>query len=162
MSVGNVFDPSLAEHPLRTLPVEEIVDLLHVSHWPERVNDYHHAMQAGERFPPVAIVCIARRAFLADGHKRFHAYLQLQPTEIIVQVWPLRRWMADQLGQLKRSVQRWGMAARNLGQPNRHPETAAVVSQAVRHWKRILRSLLARPRAVVSGTEDGNTRRLDR
>lgn len=138
------FDPSLAEHPLRTLRVDEVIDFLHVSHWPDRVNEYRRAMQAGARFPPIAVVYLAGRPFLADGHKRFHAYRGLGAGEVIVQVWPFRRWLADQYGQLRRSAKRWRVALGDLRRPERRHLATAALSQSVDHWKRILRSLTKR------------------
>lgn len=142
--IQNVFEPSFAEHPLRTLRIDDVIDLLHVSHWPQRVDEYRNAMRAGERFPPVAVVYFAGRPFLADGHKRFQAYRGLGATEIAVQVWPLRRWLADQSDQLRRSLRRWANAAGGLLDPARRPQSVDALSQIVDHWKRIWRSLATR------------------
>lgn len=159
---GNVFDPSLAEHPLRTVRVDDVIDLLHVSHWPERVSEYHHAMQAGHRFPPIAIVYLGGRPFLADGHKRFQAYLRLQRTDIVVQVWPLQRWLADQYGQLRRSLSRWSIAVRGLRDPTRRQILVVAAAQSTDHWKRILRSLTKRRSGIAGGKTGGETRQLGR
>src|SRR5262245_49152445 len=98
------FDVARAAYPVRVLPPHRVVDLLPVSHAPERIAEYRLAMQRGERFPPIAVVRCGGRYLIADGHKRFSAYRQLTDADIAVEVWTWRRWLRDQAGQLVRKT----------------------------------------------------------
>ena len=107
------FDTSLARSPTRALPVSAVIDLLHVTHAPERIAEFREAMQRGESFPPVSVVRLAGRFFLADGHKRFSAYRSLPVRDIRVEVWSTRRWLHDQWRQLAcKTAQQVRLAAR--------------------------------------------------
>jgi hypothetical protein len=98
------FDPRLAEHEMLTVRVDEVIDPLEVTHARERIDEYRRAMQSGARFPPISVVRLAGRLFVADGHKRYQAYRALGHDQMEVEVWPKRRWLADQLGQLRRAT----------------------------------------------------------
>ncbi len=138
------FDAAGAQGPTRVLRVQEIVDLLPISHAPERIEEYRLAMQRGDRFPPIAVVRCGRRFFIADGHKRFSAYLELQRDEIVVEIWPPRRWLRDQWQQF---VSKTRQQVRVLGRGGRTPqarrEAARLLWDTVGHWRRIWRSLRA-------------------
>jgi len=136
------FDPALAAHPTRRLPLSEVVDLLDLTHAPEVVARYRERMAAGDLFPPVAVVRMAGRFLLADGHKRLAAYRGLGAEDVVVEVWPLRRWLRDQAGQ----------AARNAGKNRRivsgllrgEGEALELARGTARHWKRVVLSLARR------------------
>jgi hypothetical protein len=136
------FDPALAAHPTRRLPLTDVVDLLDLTHAPDVVARYRERMAAGDLFPPVAVVRMAGRFLLADGHKRLAAYRGLGVSEIVVEVWPLRRWLQDQAGQ----------AARNAGKNRRilvglvrgEGEALDLARGTARHWKRVVLSLARR------------------
>jgi hypothetical protein len=138
------FDGSLASasSSLLVLDIDEVVDLLHVSHAPERIAEYEAAMLAGTRFPPVSVVRLLGRFYLADGHKRFSAYRALGGERIPVELWTVRRWLGDQARQL-------GAKTRSqLSILLRSPFDAGARSRARRlfwdslgHWRRIAVSL---------------------
>ena len=139
------FDPSLATAATRTLPIDAVVDLLHVTHAPERIATYREAMRRGERFPPIAVVCIAGRFLIADGHKRFSAYRSLPVSEIVVEVWTLRRWLRDQGRQfLHKTRQQWHVLSRGVVDRHARPQVARLFWDTVGHWKRLGRSLTRR------------------
>jgi hypothetical protein len=136
------FDASHAEFPTRALPCREVIDLIPLSHAPERVQLYRDQMEQGDRFPPISVIRLFGRYLVADGHKRFAAYRQLGEAEILVEIWPYRRWLRDQ----------WQQARRN-GRKNRRIIAASVTSpgEAWRllqttlvHWRRVAMSLAAR------------------
>src|SRR5262245_53290499 len=69
-----VFDASLAEYPTRVLRCDEVVDLIPLSHAPDRIAQYRDEMRQGNRFPPISVIRLVGRYLVADGHKRFAAY----------------------------------------------------------------------------------------
>ena len=89
------FDSSAAELPTRVVPIGDVIDLLPIPHAPEVVERYREDMLAQRRFPPVSVLPVGRWLLLADGHKRLTAYRSLSPSTILVEVWTLRRWLAD-------------------------------------------------------------------
>jgi hypothetical protein len=139
------FDPALADCDVATLPLDRVIDLLDTSldiHAPDRIAHYRDRMAAGERFPPIAVVRLLGRYLVADGHKRLAAYRSLGPVDIVVEVWPLRRWARDQ----------WRQAVAN-GRKNRtilvmgvrDPRSASrLLLTTLRHWKRVVTSLALR------------------
>jgi hypothetical protein len=136
------FDPHLAEHETRTVRVDEVMDLLEVTHAPDVIEAYRRAMRAGDRFPPICVVRLAGRLFIADGHKRFQAFCALGGEEITVELWPKRRWLADQWGQLRRKTRAQGSLLIRM------PRDAAARAAARRlfwdtvgHWGRVVLSL---------------------
>jgi hypothetical protein len=136
------FDPTLATAATRTLPIDAVVDLLHVTHAPERIATYRAAMRRGDRFPPIAVVCIAGRFFIADGHKRFSAYRSLPVSEIVVEVWTLRRWLRDQGRQfVHKTRQQWRILSRSVVDRHARAQAARLFWDTVGHWKRVGLSL---------------------
>ena len=136
------FDTARTAAPLLVLDLAEVVDLLHVSHAPERIAEYKEAMRGGARFPPVAVVRLFGRFYLADGHKRFSAFRDLGGERFPVEVWGVRRWLGDQAGQLARKTRS------QVAVIARTPFDAAARSRARRmfwdsigHWRRIALSL---------------------
>src|SRR5262249_17879356 len=103
---STAFDPKLAKSPTRVLPLDQVIDLLSVTHAPERVEEYRQAMLRGDRFPPVSVVKLAGRYFVADGHKRLCAYKTLGGGELVVEVWSIPRWLGDQQRQLSNNLRR--------------------------------------------------------
>ena len=135
------FDAARAEHPTRVLRVAQVVDLLPVSHAPERIEQYRAAMRRGERFPPIAVVRCGQRFLIADGHKRFSAYVHLRRDDIVVEVWPLRRWLRDQGQQLARKTrQQLGLLCCSWRDPHARREAARLWWDTVGHWRRLWRS----------------------
>jgi ATP-binding cassette, subfamily B, bacterial MsbA len=148
------FDPALATSRTLILPIHAVIDLLLPTHAPDRIAEYREAMRRGERFPPIAVVRVAGRYLVADGHKRLSAYRSLPVTEIVVELWSFRRWLRDQRRQLSdKTRQQWRLLSRA-------PVDAVARRQAVRlfwdtvgHWRRCALSIarLVRP-APLSAT----------
>ena len=136
------FDPARAVHPTRVLRLEEVVDLLELTHAPEVIRGYRERMCAGDRFPPVSVVRLFGKWLVADGHKRFVAWSGLGAKEIVVEVWPRRRWLADQAGQAARNARKNGrIVARLFVDPR---ESLQLARTTAGHWRRVARSLLRR------------------
>ena len=136
------FDPGLAGHPTRELPVAEVVDLLELTHAAERIRVYRERMRAGDRFPPVSVVRLFGRWLVADGHKRYAAWRGLGASSVVVEVWPLRRWLADQAGQARRNARKNGrIVARLFVDPR---ESARLALSTAAHWRRVALSLARR------------------
>ena len=136
------FDPDLAGHPTRELPVVEVVDLLEVTHAAERIREYRERMRAGDLFPPVSVVRLFGRWLVADGHKRYAAWRGLGATRVVVEVWPFRTWLADQAGQAGRNARKNGrILARLFVDPR---ESALLARATTGHWRRVALSLAQR------------------
>lgn len=136
------FDPARAAHPTRLLRIEEVVDLLELTHAAEVIHGYRERMRAGDLFPPVSVVRLFGRWLVADGHKRYVAWAGLGEKEIVVEVWPLGRWLADQAGQAKRNARKNGrIVARLFVDPR---ESLRLARTTAEHWRRVARSLLRR------------------
>ena len=133
------FDPLRADLPVRRVPVARVIDLLEVSHAPDRVDAYRAAMLAGERFPPIAVLPFAGRYWLADGHKRWSAYRTLGAPAVLVELWTPRRWLRDQGRQVGATGRRLGRAFGLLAVRPR--EGLALLAAAPLHWWRVARSL---------------------
>ncbi len=142
-AVPTAFDPALARGPTRTLAVAEVIDMLEVEHAPEHVERYRLAMEQGDRFPPVAVVRLAGRWFLADGHKRLAAFRKLgAASSLVVEVWPIPRWLADQGGQLRRKATLQVRLLRAaIHDPSARGEVRALLRHFATHWARIARSM---------------------
>jgi hypothetical protein len=149
---GECFDPALAAFPTRRVPIDAVVDLLHVSHAPDQVATYRRAMERGERFPPISVVCMAGRLLIADGHKRFSAYRALAVTDIVVEVWTVRRWVRDQCGQfVRKSRQQWTLFWRSPYDRRARAQARRLFWDTIGHWRRVGLSLVGRPLDVGSG-----------
>ena len=136
------FDAARAAHPTRRLRLEEVVDLLELTHAPEVIRGYRERMRAGDLFPPVSVVRLFGRWLVADGHKRYVAWAGLGEEEILVEVWPLWRWLADQAGQAARNARKNGrIVGRLLVDPG---ESLHLARATAGHWRRVAHSLLRR------------------
>ena len=144
------FDPKLAQWPTRRVAFDQVVDLLDVAHAPERVDEYRQAMKRGELFPPISVVRFFGRYLIADGHKRFTAFKSLGSDGLIVEVWPIRRWLSDQRRQFAKGMRRQTVALFRvaIGQGER-AEASEVTRHVMQHWRRILRSVYRRFRTTV-------------
>jgi hypothetical protein len=143
--VGNCFNPALAVFPTRRVSIEQVVDLLPVSHAPERIAAYRHAMERGEQFPPISVVRVAGRLLIADGHKRFSAYRSLPVTEIVVEVWTARRWWRDQWGQFVRKTrQQWTLVWRSAVDRRARAQATRLFWDTLGHWRRMALSVVRR------------------
>jgi hypothetical protein len=138
------FDPAKALAATRVVPTDRIVDLLAVTNAPERVAEFRLAMERGERFPPIAVIPLGGRFFITDGHKRFTACRTLVGPEVVVEIWGVRRLLADLWRQSR--VQQRRLLEVFTGGPG--DETArrravSLLAQNLAHWRRIGRSLWA-------------------
>jgi hypothetical protein len=139
------FDTRLAENGTLTMRIEEVIDLLAVTHAQDRIEQYRRDMQAGARFPPVSVVRLAGRVFIADGHKRFQAFRALSDGDIPVEVWPRRRWLGDQWQQLRRKTRsQWSLLLRLPRDAAARTAARRLFWDTVGHWRRVLVSLRAR------------------
>jgi hypothetical protein len=137
-----VFDPELARFSTLVLPCVDVIDLLTVSHAPDRIDEYREQMRGGARFPPISVIRLARRYLVADGHKRFSAYRQLGYAHIVVEVWPLRRWLLDQWRQARSNAQK---NLRIVVTGSSDPSGAwRLFLTTARHWRRVATSLARR------------------
>lgn len=137
----HVFDPALARHSTRILAVAQLVDPLHVTDAPNTVAAYRSCMEQGDRFPPIAVVRLFGTWFVADGHKRFTAYRALGRNEILVEVWPVSRWLRDHADQGRATIQRW--AAVFFRRDPTSPRLGKLIAAEVAHLRRIVVCLLA-------------------
>lgn len=124
-----------------------MVDLLQVTHAPERIEEYREAIARGESFPPLAVISFAGRYFIADGHKRLSAYRSLSVSHVEVELWSVGRWLGDQMRQAR------GKAGQALGIIGRLPFDRTARRQGWRllwdtlgHWRRIVLSMRDRLR----------------
>lgn len=156
-----IFDPARATFPTRVLPLERVIDPIHVTHAADRVAAFRAAMLRGERFPPVSVVRLGSRYFVADGHKRFSAYGALGAREILVEEWTVRRWLRDQAAQLVRKTRQQGrLVTRSLHDPAARADARRLAVDTARHWQRIARSLAEpRPPTVVRVLRPGGRSR---
>ena len=133
------FDPARAEFSTRRLAVEQIVDLLPISHVPERISAYRDRMIAGDRFPPIAVIKLFGRYVIADGHKRYSAYCDLDRPDILVEVWPYHRWLRDQLHQAMGNARKNGrILAASVTDPR---QAWRLLLTTLLHWRRVATSL---------------------
>jgi hypothetical protein len=123
----------------REIAIGAITDLLAVSHAPERIAQYADAMRAGARFPPIAVVRLGRSLVVADGHKRLAAARACGAETVVVEIWPWRRWAADQRRQAARNLEKNGRIVRHLFSDPQ--ESARLAKTTLDHWWRVARSL---------------------
>ena len=146
------FDPALAHGRTQRLPVSSVIDVLAVSHAPERIAQYRRAMQCGERFPPISVVRLGGRFWVADGHKRFSAYTLLGGRDVVVEVWPVPRWLHDQWRQFRNKTrQQLTLLRRSLDDPTARRQLAQLARDTIGHWRRVRWSLIMLARRVRAG-----------
>jgi len=143
------FDATLAAGPTRIVPVSGIVDLLSITHAPDRIEDYRVAMLRGSLFPPIAVVRLFGRLIVADGHKRLAACAALGASRIPVEVWGLRRFLRDQARQVAKNARKNGTILRTLLRDPR--EAARLLATTLRHWRRVAVCLASRVRSSRAG-----------
>lgn len=145
VSLDDCFDGALATSLTRILPIAAVVDPLPVTHLPERIAAYRRAMERGDRFPPIAVVRIVGRYWVADGHKRFSAYRSLTTTEILVEVWTTRRWLHDQWRQFRtKTRQQWHIISRSPTDAGARAQARRLFWDTLGHWQRICAAIVYR------------------
>lgn len=136
------FDPGQARFPTRAVPQWRVIDLLPITHAPERIAAYREAMGHGDRFPPVSVLRVGTRYFITDGHKRFSAYRALTSADVLVELWTVRRWLGDQANQLaQKTRQQRRLLAASGSDPQARVALTRLVADTIGHWRRIGRSL---------------------
>lgn len=136
----DAFDLARVPGPIRFVRVAEVLDLLPLTHAPETVAAFGEAFRRGERFPPIAVLPLAGRLVLADGHKRFAAWRQAGGHEIAVEVWTPSRWLADQLRQVRDNARKNARILRLLADDR--PEALRLLRATTGHWRRVATSLV--------------------
>lgn len=127
---------------IRRVKMEQVVDLLGVSHAPDVIRAYVEAMRAGQSFPPISVVSFRRRFIITDGHKRFNACRVLGREEIEVEVWTLGRLISDLGRQLHRHLRAAGISLLKITRgPEGRREALGFAAVTVAHWRRIAASL---------------------
>jgi hypothetical protein len=118
-------------------------DPLTVTHAADRIACYREQMLAGARFPPIAVIRLFGRHFVADGHKRLAAFRTLPSAqEIVVEVWPPSRWFADQYRQAVANARKnRRILALSVTRPQ---EAGRLAATTLLHWRRVVVSLLLR------------------
>lgn len=143
----DVFDASRAASPTRRLRAHEVVDLLPLPHAPEVIVSYAEGMRRGERFPPISVVRLLGRWVLADGHKRLAAARAIGADEVLVEVWPLRRLLGDQVRQVRDNAGKNARILRALVADR--SEARRLLAATTGHWRRVLASLAHHLRRAV-------------
>lgn len=162
------FDANQACCPTRAVPQSDVIDLLPVTHAPERIAAYRAAMARGDRFPPVSVLRVGRRYFITDGHKRFAAYRMVTDADVLVELWTVRRWLGDQAGQLARKTrQQLRLLLASRADPAARVALTRLVGDTIGHWRRIGRSLRAHvgpgePTLIRSSADDADPDRTRR
>ena len=136
------FDPSLAEFETAVVPIDSVIDLLSSTHAPDKISEYREAMDNGAKFPPLSVVSIAARYFLADGHKRLSACKRRGMTHVTIEFWPIKRIVADLSRQTARSARRFAaLIAGTSGDPGARKRWRRFYWDTVLHWKRFFVTL---------------------
>ena len=136
------FDVRLASSPTRVIAVRRVIDLLSVTHVPDRVEQYRRAMSSGDRFPPICVLPLFGWFLLTDGHKRFTAYKSFQAADVPAEVWTL----GQSIGHLgKQTLREAAEGCRIVGRLGRDPQAKGELRKFLRsrvvHYKRLGRSL---------------------
>ena len=137
------FEPSLAtSRPLR-VSVDRIVDpLASVPHNLQKIEAYRADMIGGARFPPIGVVRFGRHFLVADGHKRFAAFVTSGQPEVWVDVWTWTDWIRDQTRQARDHMGKQGRVLRlSLTDPR---AAFRLWASTFTHWWRVARMLARR------------------
>jgi hypothetical protein len=136
------FDPALAGAPTTVVALARIIDPLgRHPHDPFRVEAYRTAMRSGGHFPPIAVVTWGSRYLVADGHKRFAAYVAFGRPDIRVQVWSWRRWLRDQGRQARDNAgKNFRIVRLCAGDP---PAALRLLGTTLSHWQRVGAALIS-------------------
>ena len=155
------FDTSCSSLTTREVPVHKIVDILHVTHAPERIEEYRRAMLSGTSFPPISVFPIAGRFIITDGHKRFAACRAIEIAALAVELWRARELFEDQLAQLLHNLRKWRLAISTI-----HNGTEArrqgmdLLVPILLHWRRVALSLwglVVKPLHPATGDVQGDS-----
>ena len=141
MSTKNArcFDATSAGMRLREVRLDEVVDLLPLTHSVETIERYRARMLAGDLFPPISVLPLFGRLVITDGHKRFQAALPLEPGVVVVEVWSLGRLLLDQWRQLRSNGRKNARIVCSLFV--RPSESWRLLRSTGQHWIRVARCL---------------------
>lgn len=139
MRTDEPFDAGLCAAATRRVRVDEVLDLLPLTHAPETIAAYAERMRRGDRFPPVAVVRLAGRWVVADGHKRLQAALSLGVSEVTVEVWGPRELLRDQARQVRQNAGKNARIARAAFHDR--AEAVRLLRATFGHWRRVAASL---------------------
>jgi hypothetical protein len=127
--------------------VREVIDLIDITHAPDRVEEYRLRMEAGDLFPPVSVVVFGPWVLVADGHKRLSAYRSFERATIVVEVWPFSRWIGNQWQQVLDNARKNARIAKLL--VSDPPAARLLIATTLGHWRRVASSLLRRARVML-------------
>ena len=142
------FDAALAALRVREVRLDQVTDLLPLSHGHNTIALYRARMLSGERFPPVSVLPLFGRLVITDGHKRYHAARPLVSEPVPVELWTLRRLLADQWRQVRANARKNGRIVAGLFVDP--AESMRLMRTTALHWLRVVRCLgllLVTPRA---------------
>ena len=123
----------------RRVRAGEVLDLLPLTHAPETIASYAERMRRGDRFPPIAVVRLAGRWVVADGHKRLQAALSLGVSELTVEVWGPTDLLRDQARQVRENAGKNARIARAALYDR--AEARRLLRATFGHWRRVAASL---------------------
>jgi len=143
--VSQCFDARQACSPTRVIPVSRVVDLLSITHAPERVETYRKAMLRGDLFPPISVLPLLGWYLVTDGHKRLTAFRPLGGSEVLVQEWTVWQGIAH-LGRqtTKEAHQVWKLVSKLGRDPSAPAQLKKFMWSRALHYRRLGRSLWAR------------------
>ena len=134
------FDGSRPGLCLREVHLDEIVDLLPLTHGEGTIEGYRSAMLAGDRFPPIAVFPMFGRYVITDGHKRFQAARPIAASPVVIEVWSFRRLLQDQWRQVRGNARKNARIVTSLFV--RPSESWRLLRTTLLHWVRVARCLL--------------------
>ena len=143
------FDPGRARHATRCVALADVLDLLPLTHAPERVEEYRRAMEAGALFPPVSVLSLFGRLVVADGHKRLTACRPLVDGTLVVEVWPFHRFLRDQASQVRANARKNAAILAHAFTDRR--EALRLLRSTAGHWRRVALSLRELSRGASRG-----------
>lgn len=126
-------------NPVIDAALDDIVDLLPLTHNENAIEAYRQRMAAGDEFPPIAVLPLFGRMVITDGHKRYQAARRVPLHRIRIEVWTWRDLAGDQWRQVRANARKNGRIARALF--TNPSEAVDLVRDTLVHWRRVGRCL---------------------